>query len=70
MVGDPVTETDPFTNVVGTYVYMTLSGPDWDVTNYPAARTLVVSLGQSVIGVYTTLMQVDQNPDSFLISRE
>jgi hypothetical protein len=40
-------------------VSLTLIGPDWDTTSY---TTTAVALGQSVIGVYTTTVELDSDP--------
>ena len=38
--------------------YMTLIGPDWT----PTGSDQLVALGQSVVGVYTTTIELDSDP--------
>jgi hypothetical protein len=38
--------------------YLTLNGPDWQVTG----QDYVLAIGQSVLGVYTTTVELDQDP--------
>jgi hypothetical protein len=38
--------------------YLTLNGPDWQVTG----QDYLIAIGQSVLGVYTTTVELDQDP--------
>ena len=47
------------TNPTDTTQYLTLIGPDWIPT---PGKDQLVALGQSVIGVYTTTVDLDTDP--------
>ena len=52
--------TDIYTDgtVKGLTQQLTLNGPDWQVTG----QDYVIAIGQSVLGVYTTTVELDQDP--------
>ncbi|MGD0898430.1 MAG: hypothetical protein ABR915_11380 [Thermoguttaceae bacterium] len=41
---------------------LTLAGPDWLVTTDPSKPDYVIAMGQSVIGAYSTTVELDQDP--------
>ncbi len=43
----------------GDLPYLTLSGPDWDVMNYPKPTAVIIS---TVVGVYTEPIELDRDP--------
>ena len=45
-------------DATGTW-WVTLQGPDWDATNYPAAQAVLIG---GVVGVYTTTVELDRAP--------